>query len=225
MRDGYRPLVLCYHAVSERWEHELTLPAATIVAQVEVLLARGYRPTTAAETIGGTGAILHVTFDDAFTSVLNVLPALEGLGVPVTIFVCSDYARDGRPLDVSELASFAAELPDELATMDWDLVREVAERRVEIGSHTLTHAHLTRLADDELERELRESRAAIEAELGRRCHFFAYPYGEHDERVRAAARAAGYDAAFVVESGAEADAFAVPRVAVFRSNADQLPRA
>lgn len=167
--------------------------------------------------------VLHVTFDDAFRSVLHLLPALERLGVPVTIFVCSEYARDGRPFDVPELAQHAAQLPDELATMDWDLVRSVAARGVEVGSHTRTHPHLTRLSDAELELELRESRAAIEAELDRRCRFFAYPYGEENARVREAARGAGYEAAFAVQvDDRDVDAFAVPRVAVFRSDPDRL---
>ena len=45
-------------------------------------------------------------------------------------------------------------------------------------------------------RELTESRERIEAELSRPCRVLAYPYGEHDARCRAAARAAGYEASF-----------------------------
>lgn len=223
MRAKYRPLVLCYHAVTDRWRHELALPAATIASHVERLLARGYRPGTAGECVSGAERVLHVTFDDAFTSVTEALPALERLGVPVTIFACSDYARDGRPLDVPELAQHAAERPDELATMTWEKLRAVADRGVEIGSHTRTHPHLTRLSDRELENELRESRVAIESELGRPCRFFAYPYGEEDARVRAAVRAAGYEAAFAVQSDErDVDPFALPRVALFRSDRNRL---
>jgi peptidoglycan/xylan/chitin deacetylase (PgdA/CDA1 family) len=219
-------LIVCYHAVTERWEHELALPAAVIVEHVKRLLSRGYRPATAQEAVAGAEQALHVTFDDAFTSVLEVLPDLERLGVLVTVFACSDYARDGRPLGVPELARDAAELPDELATMDWDTLRAVAERGFEIGSHTRTHPHLTRLSDHELELEVRESRTRVEDELGRPCRFFAYPYGEHDARVRAAARAAGYEAAFAVEADdRNIDAFALPRAALYRSAVVQEGRA
>jgi len=195
------------------------LPATTIAQQVERLVARGYRPATAADTLNGADRVLHVTFDDAFTSVLDVLPRLERLGVPVTIFACAAYCETGAPLSVPELARDAAEQPRELATMDWELLRDVAARGVEVGSHTRTHPHLTRLGDDELERELRESRAAIEGELGRTCRYFAYPYGEEDARVRRAARGAGYDAAFALKSAErDFDRFALPRVALFRSD-------
>jgi peptidoglycan/xylan/chitin deacetylase (PgdA/CDA1 family) len=164
-----------------------------------------------------------VTFDDAFTSVLRVLPALERLGVPVTVFACSDYASDGRPLNVPELARDAAALPDELATMTWDQLRELADRGVEIGSHTRTHPHLPQLSDEKLKREVSDSRASLEAELGRPCRFFAYPYGAEDARVRRAVHAAGYEAAFALQSNErEVDPYALPRVALFRSDTNRL---
>lgn len=139
--------------------------------------------------------------------------------MPVTIFACSGYAQDGRPLDVPELAAEARAFPDELSTMDWEMLRGCADRGVEIGSHTKTHPHLPELADDELARELRESRDAIEYWLGRACRFLAYPYGEENARVRRAARAAGYEAAFALKSDErDFDRFALPRVALFRGD-------
>lgn len=195
----------------------------TIERQVARLLARGYRPGTAADAVAGDERVLHVTFDDAFTSVFEALPALERLGVPVTVFACSEYARDGRPLGVPELARDASALPGELATMDWEQLRGLADRGVEIGSHTRTHPHLTRLSDEELELELRESRDVLEAELGRPCPFFAYPYGEEDARVRRAVQAAGYKAAFAIQSDErDVDPYALPRVALFRSDTNRL---
>lgn len=173
--------------------------------------------------MAGDKRVLHVTFDDAFTSVLDALPALERLGQPVTVFACSDYARDGRPLDVRELARDAAAQPEELATMTWDQLRALVERGVEIGSHTRTHPHLPRLSDEELEVELRESREVLEAALGRPCRFFAYPYGEEDRRVRRAVQAAGYEAAFAVQSDEhDVDRHALPRVALFRSDTNPV---
>jgi peptidoglycan/xylan/chitin deacetylase (PgdA/CDA1 family) len=141
-------------------------------------LRRGYRPVGAADAVAGGAKLLHVTFDDAFNSVADAVPILERLGIPATVFACSGYADDGRPLDVPELARFVEAEPQHLATMDWDALRGLAERGVEIGSHTVTHAHLMRLSDAELDHELRESRGRCEAELARPCRFIAYPFGE-----------------------------------------------
>jgi peptidoglycan/xylan/chitin deacetylase (PgdA/CDA1 family) len=199
-----RSLVLCYHAVSPTWEHRLCIQPELLLRQVRAF-SRFWN--------------VHATFDDAFRSAATVFPALERLGVTVEIFVCSRYARAGAPLSIPELAG---DDPAQLATMNWDELREHGDRGVRIGSHGVSHPHLTRLSDAELGRELEDSKAEIEAELGRPCRELAYPYGEHDERVRAAARAAGYDRAYALR-GRKGDAYALPRVDLYRRHT--VPRA
>jgi len=217
-----RPLVLCYHAVSETWADPLAVRPAVLERQVRTLIWRGYRPVRAAETLSGHGRLLHVTFDDAYRSIMGAIPRLDQLGVPSTVFACASYADDGRPLDVPELLTEVEANPEELATMDWDHLRGLVERQVEIGSHTLTHPHLTELSDSELNEELRTSRERLEDKLGRPCRFLAYPYGEHDARVRAAARLAGYEAAFALpgREGDPIDLYEVPRVGIWRKDGD-----
>ncbi|MBV8257534.1 MAG: polysaccharide deacetylase family protein [Actinobacteria bacterium] len=189
-------VVLCYHAVSDGWEHALSVRPHDFERQIRSFLRRGLR--------------LHVTFDDAFRNVVDVLPFLRRLEVRTTIFVCSDHADDGAPLTVRELA---AEPLDELATLTWDELRGLHD--VAIGSHTRSHPHLRSLAHDELVDELRTSRARIEAELGRACSAFAYPYGEQDARVRDTVRAAGYTEAYGLP-GRPGDPFLRPRAGIFR---------
>ena len=212
-----RPLVLCYHAVVEGEPQRLAVRRATFESQLRSLLGRGYRPVSAADAVELRGRLLHVTFDDAFRSVTDALPLLEDLGVPATIFACTSFARDGRPFGVAELRDDAAADPAAFSTMDWDALRGAASRGVEIASHSVTHPHLPRLSDAELDRELGESRQELGDELGAPCRYLAYPYGDEDDRVRAAARRAGYDAAFAVDPGRRrSDRFALPRLAVYR---------
>ena len=192
-----RPLVLCYHAVSPTWEHRLAIQPDLLLRQIRALSR--FRP-------------VHATFDDAFRSAPSIFPALELLGVPIQIFVCTSYARTGAPLTLPELAG---DDPEQLATMDWDELLEHAQRGVAIGSHAVSHPHLTKLTGDELRRELNESKEEIEDRLGRPCEDLAYPYGEHDERVRAAARAAGYGRAYALR-GSRSDPYAAPRVDLYR---------
>jgi peptidoglycan/xylan/chitin deacetylase (PgdA/CDA1 family) len=191
------PLVLCYHAVSPAWEHRLCIQPDLLLRQVRALSR--FRK-------------LHVTFDDAFRSAATVFPALEWLGVPVQIFVCTRYARVGAPLALPELAG---DDPGQLATMNWDDLRDHAARGVAIGSHGVSHQDLTTLSDDELRRELGDSKEEIEDRLGRRCADLAYPYGRHDARVRAAVRAAGYGRAYALR-GSRSDAYAAPRLDLYR---------
>jgi peptidoglycan/xylan/chitin deacetylase (PgdA/CDA1 family) len=219
-----RPLVLCYHAVSDGWDHALALRPAAFERQVQSLLDRGFQPTGASEAIAGDGRLLHVTFDDAYTSISGALDLLERLGVPATIFASTAFADEGRPLDVPELAADASALPDELETMDWAELRALADRGFEIGSHTVSHPHLPRLTEAEIDHELRESRARCEDQLGRPCRFLAYPYGEHDAQVKALAERAGYDAAFTLHGTRErAGRYSIRRAHVYRG--DSLLRA
>jgi peptidoglycan/xylan/chitin deacetylase (PgdA/CDA1 family) len=186
-----------------------------IERQVKQLLRRRFQPATAAEVVAGAGRSLHVTFDDAYRSIRDVLPVLDRLGVPATVFACSDYADRPGPLGVRELAAEVERQPSELETMGWDELRELSDAGVEIGSHTRTHAHLTELGEAELSEELVASRQQLEAKLGRRCRYLAYPYGEYDPRVRAAVEAAGYEAAFALVDGTAGDIFALPRIDLY----------
>lgn len=211
------PLVLCYHAVSDSWPDELAVGPKRFASHLRALLLRRFRAASLADMIGSNGRLFHVTFDDAYKSVARALPILEHLAIPATIFACADYARDGRPLAVPELARSAEVYPGELATMNWEELRAFAERGIGIGSHTLTHPHLPELSDAELDGELRESRSQLEDELGRPCPYLAYPYGETNDRVGEAARRAGYDAAFAL-SPRVPGRYALPRVDLYRKD-------
>jgi peptidoglycan/xylan/chitin deacetylase (PgdA/CDA1 family) len=215
---GAHALVLCLHAITDEWPHALATGPAALEEQLSRLLGKGFEPATAADVVVRRGRLLHVTFDDAFASVERALPLLDRLGLPATVFACSGYASDGRPLDVPELAEDAQRYPDELRTMNWDALRGLAERGIEIGSHTISHPHLPLLGDVEVQRELRESRKQIEDELQRPCRFVAYPFGDEDARIRAASAAAGYEAAFGLPGREDwSDRHALPRVGVYSS--------
>jgi peptidoglycan/xylan/chitin deacetylase (PgdA/CDA1 family) len=194
-------LSVCYHAISSRWEHRLALPKELLLRQVRTL--RRVAP-------------VHVTFDDAFASVVSVLPDLAAMDCRVTVFVCTGFAdRGGAALLVPELATDARPDLEGLRTLGWRELRAIAESGVDIGSHTVDHPHLPSLDDGALRRQLIGSKRRIEAELDRRCSSLAYPYGEHDKRVRAAVQDAGYDRAYALRARRQ-DPFAMPRVDLYR---------
>lgn len=174
-------------------------------------------PVRAEDVLDGRAGVFHLTFDDAYRNVLDVVPILEGLGIPATVFASTSFADTGATFAVPELVTRIRGYEAEASTLDWVALRGLAERGLEIGSHTVCHPHLTRLSDAELERELTESKQRLETELGRPCRYLAYPYGETDARVQQAARAAGYAAAFALDSNREPfDRMAVPRIDVYR---------
>jgi peptidoglycan/xylan/chitin deacetylase (PgdA/CDA1 family) len=63
--------------------------------------------------------------------------------------------------------------------MSWDDIRAVAaDPLATIGAHTCQHIALAHLSAEEATREIKRSIARLEAELGRPCRHFSYPYGD-----------------------------------------------
>jgi hypothetical protein len=76
--------------------------------------------------------------------------------------------------------------------LDWEQVREMANARIEIGSHGCTHRMLTRLKLDEAKEELTRSKDDIEVRIGRVVEHFAFPEGAADAALMALVREVGY---------------------------------
>jgi peptidoglycan/xylan/chitin deacetylase (PgdA/CDA1 family) len=102
-------------------------------------------------------------------------------------------------------------------TISWDDIRSMDAAGVRFGAHSDTHQILTAVPSETARREIRESRRAIEAALGKRCGMFAYPNGNYSSAVQQMLREEGFTAAFTTERGAwipGADPLAIPRVNV-----------
>jgi peptidoglycan/xylan/chitin deacetylase (PgdA/CDA1 family) len=192
-------LVLCYHALSERWPASFSTTPERFEAQLSVLAQRGYRGVTFHEAVRGPGfeRAVAITFDDAYRSVLELArPILDRVGMPATVFVPTALAGTEAPMSWDGIDGWLpTEHAAELVPMSWEEIRELASAGWEIGSHTRTHPRLTLLDDGKLAAELTGSREDCERELGVPCPSLAYPYGDPDQRVVDAARAAGYTAA------------------------------
>lgn len=91
--------------------------------------------------------------------------------------------------------------PAEFGPVTWEQARELDAGGVELGSHTVSHPILTTTDDAQLGRELHDSRARLEAELGRAVELFCYPNGAFDARVRRETASAGYRCAVTTEPG------------------------
>ncbi len=215
-------LVLCYHALSPTWTATLSTTPDRFQRQLELLVRRGYRSATFTEAVSSQpgGRVMAITFDDAFRSVIELaLPILDGLGLCATVFAPTDFIGADGPLRWAGIDGWLNG-PDEreLTPMSWAELRTLQEAGWEIGSHTGSHPHLTRIDDRTLADELERSKAACERQLGGRCTSLAYPYGDVDERVVAATARAGYSAGAGLPEGrlGSRDVFIWPRIGIYR---------
>ena len=216
-------VVLCYHAVSPDWPAQMSVTPERFEQQLRLLVGRGYRGATfaAAVTEPPHRRTLAVTFDDGLRSVLErAAPVLQELGLPATVFVATELVGLAEPMSWPGVERWIdGPHARELVPLGWDELRGLHDQGWEIGSHTRTHARLLELDDERLAEELSGSRERISSELGQPCRTLAYPFGEGDQRVIAAARAAGYEAACgLPTSFAQTSALAWSRTGVWHSD-------
>jgi len=121
-------------------------------------------------------------------------------------------------------AALGVEIPPDLSVamhLSWDEIREMADCGIEFGSHAVSHPVLSKVDDDQLEREVVDSKAALQRELGKEAIVFSYPVGgqgNFDARTRAAVIRAGYKYAVSYIEGVgrtvDLDRYAMPRIHV-----------
>ena len=89
------------------------------------------------------------------------------------------YPAERRDQLINLIRERAASAPERSGSpmLTWPLVREMTAAGISFGSHTMSHPILTRETPEAVRREVRESRAVIEAELGLPVRLFAYPNG------------------------------------------------
>jgi peptidoglycan/xylan/chitin deacetylase (PgdA/CDA1 family) len=132
-----------------------------------------------------------LTFDDGYEGhYTHVYPLLKKYGYPATFSI------------------FTGKLDSDIAgrsTVTWEQVQEMAaDPLITIASHSVLHPKDLRELDDEtLRKEVVESKARLEAELGIPIRYFTYPEGNYDERVAQAVADAGYDAALTMSNYSE----------------------
>ena len=218
---------LCYHSISDGGPPFLSLPPETFERQLATMrrhrlagggiealgdLSEGRRPSRPQ---------VFLTFDDGYLdNHETAAPLLAEYGFRALVFVLPPYVDSAGAFDWPELIERQRVHPDIMRSMSWPMVEALAESGIEIGSHGCRHPHLPDLDDESLREELWSSRERIRARLGR-CDVLAYPFGEWDARVAAAAADAGYSYAFSLPAQGEREgtALGIPRI-----NVDQRDR-
>ena len=173
--------VLMYHRFDEGRYPTTTTSSAQFERQLSYLKSNGYTVLTMdhlAECVEGHRPVpdkaVVITIDDGFISEYErAVPLLRKYDVPFTIFVFT------RGVDTRGYVS-------------WRQLKELESLGGTVGCHTHTHPRLITMTTEEMEKELRTSKQLLEKNLGHPVRYFAYPFGQYDERVRTEAKKAGF---------------------------------
>lgn len=177
-----------------------------------------------------------LTFDDGFANNLtNILPILSDFRAQGLFFVTvqhvqqpgdwlvfiRDYARGGWGKE--------SDVPEEIAHDCYDGLSENQLSELSkspwavIGSHTITHPHLSSLTPEQVCMELTESRRHLAGISGKGVDCFAYPYGDYNRSVAEAVQQAGYRAAFaVIPQRVGLPTYEIPRLDLYSARPDYL---
>jgi peptidoglycan/xylan/chitin deacetylase (PgdA/CDA1 family) len=213
--------VLAYHRICDVPRAEDPLGLCTSPRDLERVLrylkARSYEFVSLDEAVDvmtgerpRRGRMACLTFDDGYRDFYtNAFPILQRYGAPATVFLVSGCVGGSNRWDDHY------GLPS-VPLMSEGEIRDLAKLGVEFGSHTVSHPRLTRTGAAEQEREVVESKLALEELLARRVRTFCYPHMDVDERVRSLVREAGYVSACGGEQ-AENSRYLLHRVNVSQS--------
>jgi peptidoglycan/xylan/chitin deacetylase (PgdA/CDA1 family) len=195
--------VLMYHKICDRTVPALKVGTAEFRRQQETLAAN-YRVISLndlADCVDGTvdlppRAVL-LTFDDGYeNNFTNAYPILKEYNHRATIFVPTDFIGSGILPHDRRLAN-----PE--CVVSWEHLLSMLDV-FEVGAHGCSHRILSRMEREAYEREIRDSKAVLEAGLGREVRAFAYPkgsIGDFNADTERAVRAAGFKFCFTTIPG------------------------
>lgn len=99
-----------------------------------------------------------------------ILETLDKYNIKATFFLCGFWAE---------------EYPE--------MVKAIDSAGHEIGNHTATHPHMSKLSSEQMLDELKKYDDLLESIIGKRCKLFRAPYGEYNDNVIKTVRNAGYE--------------------------------
>jgi len=179
-------IVLYYHSVPSQYKESFERQMRLLAEKKLAMDIAGI------DELPKSSDSIVVTFDDALQNFTeNAVPILVGLKIPATVFVVADalgnwpgwgegyYGENERIMSKEQLIDLPA--------------------LITVGSHTLTHPHLTRLSPESAATELKVSREKLESMLNRPVPLFSFPHGEYNEAIVRQCREAGYHRVFTTD--------------------------
>jgi peptidoglycan/xylan/chitin deacetylase (PgdA/CDA1 family) len=200
--------------------HELELPGRPLVqsepgyvryilsdttfrSHIKWLKENGWQGLSVSEALSANhGKAVAITFDDGCeTDMIVAAPVLHEAEFHTTFYV-------------------TAGLLDKPGYMSTSQLRELHDAGFEIGCHSMTHAYLNDLSQQELHIEIADAKKKLQDIIGSKIEHFSCPGGRYDQRTLAVAKQAGYRSVAnsrVHANSPATDPYELGRVAIMRN--------
>ncbi|MCE2715877.1 MAG: polysaccharide deacetylase family protein [Pseudomonadota bacterium] len=202
VRNSYWPRILMYHDTSENLPSGMNVTPEKLKKQIRYLLGKGYIFLKISDLLNFDRKEKHVvlTFDDGFVgNYTHLFDILKRYNVPATIYL-TPKIKDIKMLNAKQ-------------------IKEMQNSGlVEFGAHTMTHVNLKKVNNKIAQKEIVESKKAVEKLTGVNCQAFAYPYGryndEHVEMVKDAGFSTAVTTKKAINSFSFSNAYTLPRLSI-----------
>jgi peptidoglycan/xylan/chitin deacetylase (PgdA/CDA1 family) len=208
------------------WQEAVTHALVRAVGELSRAPARRPALEAVLAPFGLTG-VLDIEADDPRAFVIDAITALKGVEPAAvdrlvqeinTALASGDPPAQaaGPPVEPSEIDGF----------MSWDEVDEMARAGVAFGGHGAEHRLLTMVSPEDVESEIRESKAVVEARFPSTAPTFSYPNGYLTREIAARVKSAGYRLAFTTSRGfvsSNDDRFVVRRLNIHEAVTNTAP--
>jgi peptidoglycan/xylan/chitin deacetylase (PgdA/CDA1 family) len=180
--------ILYYHYIGNNPNPADTLRDSLSIApdkfdeQMEYLSKNGYNTITfdtmyaglMGQTVLPPKSVI-LTFDDGYIDFfVNAFPTLRKYNLKATVFIPTGLMDQGYYLH-------------------WNQIKEMDQTGlISFEAHSITHANLPSLSNEEVYTQITESKKFLEAQLGKPVNFMAYPYGTTTPEIEALVKKAGY---------------------------------
>ena len=185
----------------------LSIPPTEFDHQMSLLKKQGYTSVHMTDLLAGRGGAktIVLTFDDGYEDFYtSAYPILKKYGFTATLYIITGKIGGDY--------------------MTWDQLRELQKAGFEIGAHTVTHPDLSKLSEVQQHKELADSKAALEQQLGISITHLCYPSGKYNATTISIAKSLGYTDATTTHPGsvgATDDPFALNRYRMSPGMLDQ----
>ena len=209
-------VIFMYHRFNEPYK-STSVTTQQLKEQFEFLKNNGYKVVPLSQVVLALrGEVpfgekwVALTIDDAYKSFLQALPLFEEYDYPYTLFVNTEAVDQQLP-----------------SAMTWSDIQSLASSDLsDLGAHTHSHGYLIRdMSPAEREKDILLSVEKIYQNTSVMPQFFAYPFGEVSDNLKAeiqktfqvAGQEFWFSAAFSTQSGpvgCSSDMFSLPRFAL-----------
>ena len=208
--DYRYPRILMYHMIAAARPgarfNGLRVSPQLFERQLRWLSGQGWHSFTVSELVAQADRLpeksFAITFDDGYADNLQALPLLKKYQCKATLYLVVD--RFDRDWSIQRKPHHdGGELQREAKLSDEQVQELLDSGCVELGSHSMTHANFLRLDSEVVNRELIESKKALEKRFGIPISSFAYPFGLYSPKQLGLVKQAGYSSAVTTREGIE----------------------